>query len=244
MFIATGANVEIAATVRIGDDTTVERDVSLYDGVQIGSHSYIGRGCILGERLRSYYTKPKEYQPPPCVVGHHSILRSGTIIYGDVQIGSHFETGPYVTIREKTRIGHHSRFGNFSDIQGFCAIGNHVLGHSHVTVGQFSTIKDFVWMHPFTILLNDWFPPSSLNLKGPTIGRYSVLAACVVIFPGVRLGEHVVVGAQSAVKMNVRDYQVVTGNPAKEMVDARKLVTTIKGKIVHPYPWMKHKKQN
>ncbi len=235
-------NVEIGQRVVIGENSIIESDVTLRDGVILGKNSYVGRGCILGERLRAYYLNPNKYQAPHCAIGAHAILRAGTIIYGDVKIGSHFETGPYVTIREKAVIGHHSRFGNFSDIQGDCKIGNYVSAHSNVTIGQLSVVQDFVWLHPFTILINDWYPPTCLGMKGPTIGRYSVIGAYSVIYPGVRLGTHVVVGAQSAVRSNVRSYRIVSGNPAKETVDARTLVTEINGKILHPYPWMQHRK--
>lgn len=237
-----GENVEIAPGVKIGSDVTIERDVTLREGVVIGPNSTIGRGCILGERLRDFYKNPKKYRPPKCELGAHAILRAGTIIYGGVKIGPHFETGPYVTIREKTIIGHHTRFGNFSDIQGDCRIGNYVSAHSNVTIGQLAVVEDFVWLHPYVILINDWYPPTCLGMAGPYIGPFSVVGAYSVIYPGVRLGRHVVVGAQSAVRSNVKSYQLVTGQPAKAVLDARNLITEVKGKPVHPYPWMQHRK--
>jgi len=237
-----GRNVEMEADVVIGDDCVIERNATLYAGTRLGAGVHVGPGCILGERPRAYYQKLAGFKPKPCVIGANSVLRAGTIIYGDVQIGAHFESGPYVSIREKTKIGHHSRFGNYSDIQGFCSIGNYVAGHSNVTVGQQSRVADFVWLHPYVILLNDWFPPTGLDIRGPVIGRYSVIGAASVIFPGVKLGEHVIVGAQSAVKKSVKSHRIVSGQPAVEGTDARKLVTLIKGKAVRPYPWMRHRK--
>ena len=36
------------------------------------------------------------------IIGKHAVIRSGTIIYCDVMIGDHFQSGHNVMIREKT----------------------------------------------------------------------------------------------------------------------------------------------
>jgi acetyltransferase-like isoleucine patch superfamily enzyme len=237
-----GSNVHLGKNIEIGANTIIENNAVLYDGVRLGANSFVGPNCVLGERLRSYHSNPKRYIAPVCKIGAHAILRTGTVIHGGATIGSHFETGPYVTIREKTVIGNHSRFGNYSDLQGYCKIGNHVSGHSNVTVGQYSTVSDYVWLHPYSILINDWYPPTGLDMKGPIIGAYSVIGAGSMIYPGVKLGKHVIVAAQSGVRSDVKDFQIVSGLPAKETIDSRKLIAMIKGKPVRPYPWMQHRK--
>lgn len=237
-----GRGVELGNNVEIGAGCVISQNAVIYDGVRLGADSFVGPGCVLGERTRNYYSNPRKYRAGLCCVGRKSILRAGTILYADMQAGDFFETGPYVTIREKTVIGHHSRFGNFSDIQGYCKIGNYVSGHSNVTVGQMSVIEDYAWLHPYVILINDYYPPTALEVKGPRIGKYSVVGAGSMIFPGVRLGKHVIVGAQSVVKEDIAEYQLVTGNPAKPAADSRRVIAGIKGKMVRPYPWMQHRK--
>lgn len=234
-------DAEIDEGVRIGAHTRIEKGVRIYAGVEIGPFSYVGPHCVLGERLRGYYHSKRHYRPPACRIGPHSILRAGTVIYGGVVTGPHFETGPYVTIREKTKIGRHVRLGNFSDIQGCSTLGNYVSAHSSVTVGQFSAVSDYVWLMPFVILLNDLYPPTALDMRGPRIGAYSVLGAHTTVFPGVKLGKHVVAAAHSLIKNNIPAYQAVSGNPAKVIVDSRKIIAPVRGKMIRPYPWTRHR---
>jgi len=48
-----------------------------------------------------------------------------------------------------------------------------------------------------------------------TIKHDSWIGACVIIFPGVTIGEYTVIGAGSIVTEDVEPYTIVAGNPAK-----------------------------
>lgn len=238
-----GANAHLAENISIGDNVTIDRNATILEGVVIGKESFIGCGVILGERTRNFYQNPKNYKPETCSIGKNAIIRAHTIIYSGAVIGNGFECGSNVLIREHTKIGANSRVGTGSDIQGYCKIGNYVSAHSNVTVGQNSEIEDFVWLHPYALLLNDLYPPTALDMKGPRIGRYSVIGVKSLIFPKVVLGEHVIVAAASVVKNNVKDYQIVSGNPARKVVDARGLKALVGKRVIQPYPWMKHREK-
>lgn len=229
----------IMPDVVIGDDVVIEDGVFIdhqciiRDHVHIGRDSRIGVGCILGEYLSDFY-EDLTNKLHPLSIGEHSLIRSGTIIYGDTKIGSFFQTGHRVTIRENTDIGHHTRIGTLSDIQGFCAIGNYVNLHSNVHVGQQSTIEDYVWLFPYVILTNDPTPPSE-QLRGVTIKEFAVVCTGTVLLPGVTVGRDALVGAGSLVSRDTEEEKIVAGSPAKVLGSVRNVKNHITGQQV--YPW-------
>lgn len=90
----------------------------------------------------------REMHDHKLTIGNHALLRSGTIIYTESEMGDHFQTGHRVTIREKSRIGSHCSIGTLSDIPGNRRIGDYVRMHSNVHVGQLSTVDNYVWISP------------------------------------------------------------------------------------------------
>jgi len=229
-------NVSIGNGCVIGNGVRISDFCIIHDNVQIGDNSYIGPFCIIGEQTKSYYDDSQEYGYSLTQIGESAIIRSHSIIYTDVRIGKNFQTGHRVTIREKSEIGDNVRIGTSSDIQGFCIIGNYVNIHSSVIVGQKSVIEDYVWLFPHVILTNDPNPPS-LQLIGVVIRKYAVVASACTILPGVEIGEGAVVGAHSLVKRNVSPGILVSGNPARDICPANKIIdATTGGKA---YPWQK-----
>ena len=225
--------------VIIGDNVTIEDNVyidhrcSIHDNVTISRDTVIDENCILGEHLADYYDDMKD-KYHPLIIGKHSLIRSGSIIYGDGQIGDEFSTGHRVTIREKTVIGDHVRIGTLSDVQGYCNIGNYVNMHSNVHVGQESNIEDYVWLFPYVVITNDPTPPSNI-LKGVTVKKFAVVCAGSTLLPGVTIGADALVGAGSVVTKDVCDMEIVVGNPAKSRGSVTKIKNHITGESV--YPW-------
>ncbi len=68
------------------------------------------------------------------IIGKHAVIRSGTIIYCDVMIGDHFQSGHNVMIREKTRIGNNVAIGTATIIEGNTIIGDEVSLQSMVYI--------------------------------------------------------------------------------------------------------------
>ena len=57
------------------------------------------------------------------IIGKNALIRSGTTIYCDVEIGDDFQCGHNVLIRERTRIGSRVAVGTATIIEGDTAIG-------------------------------------------------------------------------------------------------------------------------
>ena len=228
-----GRNLYVSGKAKIGRNVRIGDNSSIYDNVQIDDNCTICDNCVIGEPLASYYQDP-DYQNPPVVIGPGSILRSHSIIYAGCSIGGGFSSGHRVTIRENTTIGERCSIGTLSDIQGNVRIGNYCKLHSNVHISQTSSIGDFVFFYPFSVMTNDPYPPS-MDIKGGHIGNYSQVSVHAVILPGVSVGENCLIGANSVVSKNVPDFSLAMGDPAKVVMDIRKYVVIGKGK---PYPWM------
>jgi serine acetyltransferase len=81
-----------------------------------------------------------------------------------------------------------------------------------------------------------------MELKGPTVGSYSVILARSLLMPGVTLGKHVVVSANSKVSRSFEDWAMVKGDPAEKVCDSRQFFYTDGDRVFRPYPWMLHRR--
>jgi len=227
--ISIGQNVELGKDVKIGDNSII------YDNVIIGDNTTICNNCVVGEPLNDYYTN-SDYKQPETIIGANSLIRSHTIIYAGSTFGDYLNTGHRVTIREKTMAKNNCMFGTNCDIQGFVEIGEYCRMQSNAIIGQYSRIGNYVFIYPFVILTNDPKPPSNY-FTGPTIGDYSVIATSSVLLPGITIGNHCLVAANSTVNSDYSDYSFISGNPAKLISDIRKLPLFTDNQRHYPWPY-------
>lgn len=240
-----GNNVEIAEGVIIragciiGENVTIGRNVYMdygaiiRDNVTVGDNSFVGAQCILGEYLADFYENGKN-SCHPLYIGHNSLIRSGTVIYGDNTLGAFLQTGHRVTIREQSRIGCHVRIGTLCDIQGYCEIQDYVHLHSNVHIGQKSLIQKYAWLFPYVVLTNDPNPPSNI-LRGVTVEEFAVISTGAILLPGVTIGKDALVGAGAIVTKNVGANTVAIGNPARMRCGTEQILDDTTKKQV--YPW-------
>jgi acetyltransferase-like isoleucine patch superfamily enzyme len=107
--------------------------------------------------------------------------------------------------------------------------------HSDVHIGKKSKVGSFVWMFPEVLLTNDPTPPSEI-LLGVTVEDFVVIAAKVLVLPGVKIKRDAVVAAGSVVKHDVLEGKVVSGNPSKAICDA-KILRLHNNPKIKAYPW-------
>jgi len=210
--------------VTIGAFCIVHENVEILAGTSIGSYSELG--------IETRLAKDQFL-----LIGENSVIRSHTSIYIGSKIGPYFQTGHYVSIRENSDIGHHCQIGSRGDIQGDCSIGNYTKLHADVHIGKNSKVGNYVWIFPDVLLTNDPTPPSH-TLDGPTIGDFAVIAAKVLVFPGVTIGENAVISAASVVKQDIPAGKLMSGNPAKVLCDAS-IIRMHDNPKVKAYPWRK-----
>jgi len=95
----------------------------------------------------------KESSKPP-KIGNNAIIRCGTVIYDDVEIGDRFRTGHYVLIREQTRIGNNVLVGTMTVIDGYYELGNNIKIQTGVYIPKYTIIGNNVFIGPRAVLTN------------------------------------------------------------------------------------------
>ena len=224
------AQVEPGA--QIPDDAVVGAFTMIHGNVQLGHGATIQSHCSLGEPTPLAAGRP-------LVIGEAALIRSHSVLYEGSTYGAHLETGHHVSLREGVRAGENLRVGTGADVQGDCVIGDYVRFHSAVQVHKLSTIQDYVWIFPSSVLTNDPHPPSDGCLAGVTVEEFAVIAAMCCIAPGIRIGARSLVAAASMVTHDVEPDTVVVGVPARA-VGPTSSVRMRDGSGRSAYPWTAH----
>jgi len=149
-------------------------------------------------------------------IGNDATIRSGTVIYDDVEIGDSFSTGHNVLVREDTTIGDDVLLGTNTVVDGACTIGSSVSCQTNVYVPRQTTIGDSVFLGPSAVLTNDEYPVRvEQDLEGPTLEDDVSVGANATILPGVTIGRGSFVAAGSIVTEDVPPETLAVGTPAR-----------------------------
>ena len=172
--------------------------------IRLGSGAVVEEGVTLGSR-----------DDGVLVIGDGAYIRSGSVIYSDVTIGSGFRCGHNILIREATTIGDNTLVGTNSVLDGHCVVGSSVSVQTGVYITRNTTLEDGVFMGPNSVTTNDKHMEHGALLSGPIIKEGARIGANATILPGVTVGRGAVVGAGSVVTRDVAAGAVVAGNPAR-----------------------------
>lgn len=192
----------------------------------------VGPFVVLGQPPRG--KKPGEI---PLHLGPGACIRSHTVMYAGSRIGTHFQSGHGVLVREDCVIGDDCSVGTGSVVEFKVTMGNRVRLHSNVFVPEFSILEDECWLGPNVVVTNAKFPAASRTketLTGVHIGRGAKIGANATLLPGVRIGAGALIGAGSVVSRDVPDDTVVAGNPARVIRRASELRYSDTGALVYP----------
>lgn len=152
----------------------------------------------------------------PTVVGDDSTIRSGTILYCDVDVGAGFVTGHDALVREHTTVGEDVLLGSQSILDGRVSVGSAVSIQTGVYVPPESELGDRVFLGPNAVLTNDPHPlRRDADLDGPVLGDDVSIGANATVLPGVSIGDGAFVAAGSVVTDDVPAEQLAIGVPAQ-----------------------------
>lgn len=193
----------------------------------------LGRNCAIDPGVWLGYPPGRPVERQPVRIGDFARIRSGTVIYASVEIGSGFETGHYVVVREENRFGNDCAIWNHSTVDYGCVLANRVRIHCNVYVCQFSVLEDDVFLAPGVTLANDPHPLCTKCMQGPTIKAGARIGIRATILPHVVIGENALVGAGSVVTEDVQPRAVVAGCPARILGDVDSLKCPFD--LVKPY---------
>jgi len=171
----------------------------------------LGQNCEIQPDVRLVDTEDRS----PPAVGHEATIRSGSVIYPDVQIGDRFQTGHNVLVREQTTIGDDVTVGTNTVIDGRTTVGDRVSMQTGVYVPSASTIGDNVFLGPHAVLTNDPYPiRTDVGLTGPILEDGVSVGANATLLPGVAIGSGSFVAAGAVVTDDVPPNTLAVGTPA------------------------------
>jgi acetyltransferase-like isoleucine patch superfamily enzyme len=158
---------------------------------------------------------PSSTDGEPLKIGHAATIRSGTVIYHDVDIGRNLSTGHDVLVREGTTIGDDVVIGTKTVLDGRCSIGDAVSMQTGVYVPPASVVEDGVFLGPNATLTNDPYPlRQDVELAGPTLEADVSVGANATVLPDVTIGERSFVAAGAVVTEDVPPETLAVGTPA------------------------------
>jgi len=131
-------------------------------------------------------------------------------------IGSRTRVWAFCHIMKDAVIGEDCNFGDGSFVESGVRIGNRVTVKNGVCIWHGVTIEDDVFLGPNCVLTNDLYPRSRVYLSDdvPTlIKQGATIGANATIVAGVTLGKYCMIGAGSVVNKDVKDFNLVVGNP-------------------------------
>lgn len=135
-------------------------------------------------------------------IGNDTLIGPGVALSAGMVPGQECLTSPVVSIGDRCLIGKGSGIvGHFSII-----IGNDVWTGHHVYITDQN--------HGYTDISLP-ISQQSQPERPVTIGDGSWLGHGSIVLPGVTIGEHVVVGANSVVTHDIPSYSVAVGSPAR-----------------------------
>ena len=184
----------------------MSKNVILYGKVKLGENVIIQDNVIIGG------SEEGEVE-----IGADSIIRSGTVIYSNVRIGKNFKSGHNVLIRENTEIGDDVLIGTNSVVDGNCKIGSRVSIQTNVYITAYTLIENDVFMGPCSVTTNDKYMRYGIKLNGPVIKKGAKIGANSTILPGIVIGRNAIIGAGSIVTKDVKEGDIIAGNPAKSL---------------------------
>ncbi len=201
-----GKNTVIYGDVRFGSNVILE------DNVVIGHPSAAELQECLSD-LQDYASVEQLYASKskgPVTIGDNAIIRSGTVIYSGVTIGSHFDCSHHVLIRENCTIGDFVYIKAGTVIMKQVRIGNHCRLAG--VIGDNSSIADSVSSFGFLShrYARHYIPEMSKDL-GPTLHEGCIVGRGAVLIGDVHVYEQAVVGANTLVNFDIPAGSLVVG---------------------------------
>lgn len=178
--------------------------------VELGDNCLIQENVLLGFQYKDGCRK--------AIIGSGAVIRWGSVIYADVEIGNDFKSGHFVMIRENTKIGNRVVVGTHTVIDGYVNIGNFVKIESNVYIPTHTSIGSSVFIGPGVVFTNDKYPQrlrDEYKPQGAIVEDSVSIGGNTTILPGLRIGEGSFIAAGSIVTKDIPSWKLVIGAPAK-----------------------------
>jgi acetyltransferase-like isoleucine patch superfamily enzyme len=194
----------------------ISPDAYVYGPTTVGGNSFVD-ASIIGypsrQKLLGAFSLLDELSDG-ARIGERVIVRSGAVVYENVEIGDGCELGHSVLVREQSRIGRWTLIGSGTVIERGVVIGSRARIQSMAYIPNNTVIEDDVFIGPNAVITNDKYPPSG-RIAPVVIRRGAIIGANSTLIAGIEIGEGAVVAAGAVVTRSVPPGVVVAGVPAR-----------------------------
>jgi len=142
-----------------------------------------------------------------------------SLIDEEVSIGLETKIWHFCHILKNSTIGHHCSFGQNCVVGPNVTIGNCVKVQNNISIYEGVEIEDDVFLGPSMVFTNVVNPRSFIvrkeEFKKTILKKGCSIGANATIVCGITIGVYALIGAGSVITKDVRDFEIVYGNPAK-----------------------------
>lgn len=146
-------------------------------------------------------------------------IHESSYIDNEVQIGVGTKIWYFCHILSNSKIGKNCKIGQNVVIGPNVTIGDNCKIQNNISIYKGVTLEDNVFCGPNVVFTNVYNPRSHIvrmNEIRPTLVKEgATLGANCTIICGVTIGRYAFVGAGAVVTHDVKDYELVVGNPSR-----------------------------
>lgn len=207
-----GENPALANNITISRNVTIGDNVVIYPGCFIGPNTTIGNNVILYPNVTVY---------DDTVIGNRVTIHSGTVIGEDgfgyaTYKGTHHKIPQIgnVVIDDDVEIGANCAIDRAT--MGSTVIGKGTKTSNLIAIGHGSSVG------PHCLLV------AQVGIAGSTkLGHHVVLGGQVGVVGHISIGNGVQVGAKAGIINNVKDSEILLGQPAVPIQDAKRQILMV-----------------
>jgi UDP-2-acetamido-3-amino-2,3-dideoxy-glucuronate N-acetyltransferase len=142
------------------------------------------------------------------------------VIDAGAEIGAGTKVWHFTHISGKSRIGENCNIGQNVFIADDVVLGNKVKVQNNVSIYTGVICEDDVFLGPSMVFTNVINPRSAVirkdEYKKTIVKKGATIGANATILCGIEIGKFAFIGAGAVVTKSVKNYALVTGNPAKQ----------------------------
>lgn len=146
-------------------------------------------------------------------------VHASSIIGNNVRLGEGTRIWQFCIVMDNVSLGTNCNIGQNVYLEEGICIGNNVKIKNNVSIYKGVTCEDDVFLGPACVFTNVINPRSFIERKNefrPTlIKKGATVGANATILCGNTIGQYSMIGAGAVIVREVKDYELVVGNPGK-----------------------------